>query len=112
MQQEIQQETQRQPGKESEIRDTYAQNPQFAAALESSLLEDKVVDFILEGSNLQERVLSPDQFMSEEESEKVESTNQSKTVKKKASKKKKKWLSQVNRAFWLQQKIWMRRLFL
>ena len=89
LQQEIQQEIQRQPGKESEIRDTYTRNPQFAAALESGLLEDKVVDFILEGANLKERVVSPDQFMSEEESEKVESTNQLKTVKKKASKKKK-----------------------
>ena len=89
LQQEIQQEIQRQPGKESEIRDTYTRNPQFAAALESGLLEDKVVDFILEGANLKERIVSPDQFMSEEESEKVESTNQSKTVKKKASKKKK-----------------------
>ena len=89
LQQEIQQEIQRQPGKESEIRDTYTRNPQLAAALESGLLEDKVVDFILEGANLKERVVSPDQFMSEEESEKVESTNQSKTVKKKTSKKKK-----------------------
>ena len=41
------------------------------------------------GANLKERVVSPDQFMSEEESEKIEITNQSKTVKKKASKKKK-----------------------
>ena len=89
LQQEIQQEIQRQPGKESEIRDTYTRNPQFAAALESGLLEDKVVDFILEGANLKERVVSPDQFMSEEESQKIESTNQSKTIKKKSSKKKK-----------------------
>lgn len=56
------------PGKEQELFDYYAKNPEAQQSLQAPILEDKVVDYILELAQLKDRAVSPEELMSEPES--------------------------------------------
>ena len=92
----VMQEAQRHQGKEKEIVAYYKDNPQALQALESPILEDKVVDFVLELADISEREVTLEELMEDpdQSSKNKVGTNQQKSkkkksVKKKASKKKK-----------------------
>ena len=52
-------EARRHPGYERQVLDFYRQNPEAVANLRAPIFEDKVVDFIVELANVEERKISP-----------------------------------------------------
>jgi trigger factor len=62
-------EAQKYRGQEKQVLDYYRSNPQAAAALQSPILEDKVVDFILEIAQISDKEMSVDELMELERSE-------------------------------------------
>ena len=83
------QEPQRHQGKEKEIFDYYKDNSQALQALQSPLLEDKVVDFILELADISEREATLEELMKDPEQSEINTgdANQQKSKKKKSVKK-------------------------
>ncbi len=83
-------EAQKYPGQEKEVFDYFAKNKDALESLRAPLYEDKVVDFILELADVEEKEVSVEELTSEEEdisSEAKESKKKSKA--KKAAPKKK-----------------------
>ena len=61
----IMQEAQQHKGKEKEVFDYYKNNPEAMQAIQSPLLEEKVVDFILELANVTEKIATLEELMAE-----------------------------------------------
>lgn len=66
----LMQEAQSHQGQEKEILDYYKKNPQAMQSLQSPILEEKVVDFILELADVSDREVTIDELM--KESDKVD----------------------------------------
>jgi trigger factor len=62
-------EAQRYPGQEREVFDYFQNNPQALEALRSPLFEEKVVDFIVELSNIEEKEVDPEVLTADDEEE-------------------------------------------
>jgi trigger factor len=62
-------EAQKYRGQEKQVLDYYRSNPQAAAALQSPILEDKVVDFILEIASLTDKDITIEELVELEKSE-------------------------------------------
>ena len=62
--QAITREARRHPGYERQVLDFYRQNPEAVANLRAPIFEDKVVDFIVELANVEERKISPQDLLS------------------------------------------------
>lgn len=71
----IVQEAQKYRGQEKQVLDYYRGNPQAAAALQSPILEDKVVDFILEIAQLSDKEVTMEQLMELEKAERPDDLN-------------------------------------
>ena len=86
----LMQEAQRHQGQEKEVLDYYKNNPEAMQALQSPVLEDKVVDFIVELADVTEKEVTIEELMRDPDAEEAseEEANQNKSKKKKASKKK------------------------
>ena len=67
--QAITREARRHPGYERQVLDFYRQNPEAVANLRAPIFEDKVVDFIVELANVEERKISPQDLLSLPESD-------------------------------------------
>ena len=63
----IMQEAQQNQGKEKEVFDYYKNNPEAMQAIQSPLLEDKVVDYILELADVSEKSTTIEELMAEPE---------------------------------------------
>jgi len=63
------QEAQKYRGQEKQVLDYYRNNPEAAAALQSPILEDKVVDFILEIAQLTDKDITIEELIELEKSE-------------------------------------------
>jgi trigger factor len=61
--QAITREARRHPGYERQVLDFYRQNPEAVANLRAPIFEDKVVDFIVELANVEERKISPQDLL-------------------------------------------------
>jgi trigger factor len=61
--QAITREARRHPGYERQVLDFYRQNPEAVANLRAPIFEDKVVDFIVELANVEERRISPQDLL-------------------------------------------------
>jgi trigger factor len=100
----IMQEAQQHKGQEKEVFDYYKNNPEAMQAMQSPLLEEKVVDFIIELADVKEKSVTLEELMalpepgkptkpkksSKRKSNKnVESSAKEETIKKKATAKKK-----------------------
>ena len=85
----VMQEAQRHQGKEKEIFAYYKDNSQALQALQSPLLEDKVVDFILELADISEREVTLEELMEYPEQSEINTgdANQQKSKKRKSVKK-------------------------
>ncbi|HIB22452.1 MAG TPA: trigger factor, partial [Rhodospirillales bacterium] len=85
----VMQEAQRHKGKEKEIFAYYKDNSQALQALQSPLLEDKVVDFILELADISEREVTLEELMEYPEKSEINTgdANQQKSKKRKSVKK-------------------------
>src|SRR5213076_305792 len=59
----ITREARRHPGYERQVLDFYRQNPEAIGNLRAPIFEDKVVDFIVELANVEERKISPQELM-------------------------------------------------
>ncbi|MBT7953871.1 MAG: trigger factor, partial [Rhodospirillaceae bacterium] len=84
----IMQEAQQHQGQEKEVFEYYKNNPEAMQAIQSPLLEDKVVDYILELANVSEKATTIEELMAEPEPAKPKKKAKS-TAKKKAPAKKK-----------------------
>jgi trigger factor len=62
--QAITREARRHPGYERQVLDFYRQNPEAVGNLRAPIFEDKVVDFIVELANVEERKISPQELLS------------------------------------------------
>ncbi len=62
-------EAQRYPGQEAEVMEFFRKNPQAADGLRGPIYEDKVIDFILELAQIEERVVSPEALSAEPDAE-------------------------------------------
>jgi trigger factor len=62
--QAITREARRHPGYERQVLDFYRQNPEAVGHLRAPIFEDKVVDFIVELANVEERKISPQDLLS------------------------------------------------
>ena len=71
-------EAQKHPGKEREVFEFFEQNPEAMANLRAPIFENKVVDFIVEMADTEERTISPQQLRDElqAESATAEKTNE------------------------------------
>lgn len=80
-------EAQKYPGQEREVFDFFQNTPQALESLRAPIFEDKVIDFILELSDISEKEVSPEELTAEdEESEnKPEEKKQKKSTGKKKS---------------------------
>ncbi len=58
-------EAQRYPGQEAAVMEFFRKNPQAADGLRGPIYEDKVIDFILEHAQIEERVVSPETLSAE-----------------------------------------------
>jgi trigger factor len=100
----IMQEAQQHKGQEKEVFDYYKNNPEAMQAMQSPLLEEKVVDFIVELADVKEKSVTIEELMALPEpgkptktkklskrksSKNAESTLKEETIKKKATAKKK-----------------------
>jgi trigger factor len=61
--QAITREARRHPGYERQVLDFYRQNPEAVANLRAPIFEDKVVDFIIELAQVEERKISPQELL-------------------------------------------------
>ena len=61
------QELQRYPGREKEILDYFKKNPEAQNQLSGPVFEDKIIDFILELAEVNEKVVSVEDFYKEDE---------------------------------------------
>jgi trigger factor len=61
--QAITREARRHPGYERQVLDFYRQNPEAVANLRAPIFEDKVVDYIVELANVEERKISPQDLL-------------------------------------------------
>jgi len=86
----IVQEAQQYKGKEKEVFDYYKNNPEAMQGIQSPLLEEKVVDFVIELSDVHEKIVTVDELMAEPEIGKKaqNNTDTDKKTKKKSSPKK------------------------
>lgn len=86
----IVQEAQQYKGKEKEVFDYYKNNPEAMQGIQSPLLEEKVVDFVIELSDVHEKIVTVDELMAEPEIGKKaqNNTDTDKKTKKKSSSKK------------------------
>ncbi|MBT3989766.1 MAG: trigger factor [Rhodospirillaceae bacterium] len=84
----IMQEAQQYKGQEKEVFEYYKNNPEAMQAVQSPLLEDKVVDYILELANVSEKVVTIEELMAEPEEAKPAKKAKSTTKKKAPAKKK------------------------
>ncbi len=86
----LMQEAQRHQGQEKEVLEYYRSNPEAMQALQSPVLEDKVVDFVIELSDVTDKVVTIEELMQNPSSdaEPASQANQNKQKKKKAAKKK------------------------
>ncbi len=66
----IMQEAQQYKGQEKEVFEHYKNNPEAMQAVQSPLLEDKVVDYILELANVSEKTVTLEELMAEPEAPK------------------------------------------
>ena len=82
------QEAQRHQGQEKEVFEYYKNNPEAMQALQSPVLEDKVVDFIVELADVTEKAVTIEELMQNTSGDASSSANQDKPKKKKATKKK------------------------
>ena len=82
------QEAQRHQGQEKEVFEYYKNNPEAMQALESPVLEDKVVDFIVELADVTEKEVTIEELMQNPDGDAASDANQDKPKKKKAAKKK------------------------
>jgi trigger factor len=62
--QAITREARRHPGYERQVLDFYRQNPEAVGHLRAPIFEDKVVDFIVELANVEERKINPQDLLS------------------------------------------------
>ena len=84
----LMQEAQRHQGQEKEVLDYYKSNPEAMQALQSPVLEDKVVDFIVELAVVTEKEVTIEELMQNTDTDMTSDANQDKPKKKKAVKKK------------------------
>ena len=82
------QEAQRHQGQEKEVFEYYKNNPEAMQALQSPVLEDKVVDFIVELADVTEKEITIEDLMQNPDADAAKDANQDKPRKKKATKKK------------------------
>ncbi len=75
----IMQEAQQHKGKEKEVFDYYKNNPEAMQAIQSPLLEDKVVDFILELADMTEKLVTIEELMAEPETQKTNKKSKTRT---------------------------------
>ena len=75
------------PGREQQILEYYKQNPMAVAEIRSPIFEDKVIDFILELAQVNEKPVSKEQlFADDEEKEEEKTSAKGKSGKKKRAK--------------------------
>jgi len=74
------------PGQEKSIYAYFRNNPQAVEQLRGPILEDKVIDFIVEGAKVTERKVSTDELVDEEADDNVKAAAD--TAKKKTKAKK------------------------
>ncbi len=87
---QISNEARRYPGQEKEVFEFYQKNPQAMAQMRAPLFEEKVVDFILELAEVNDKPVSHEEMIAAIEEEEAEDTAQKakkKPAKKKAAKK-------------------------
>jgi trigger factor len=75
MNQAITREARRHPGYERQVLDFYRQNPEATANLRAPIFEDKVVDFIVELANVEERKISPQELLTMPDPDATESAS-------------------------------------
>ena len=66
---QISREAQRYPGQEKEVFEFYQKNPQAMAQVRAPIFEEKVVDFILEQADVNEKMVSRDALIASIEAE-------------------------------------------
>ncbi len=66
------QEAQRHPGQEREVFEAYQNNPEMMASLRAPVYEDKVIDFILEMAQVEDRDVTVEELMKALESDQEE----------------------------------------
>ncbi|MDG2033711.1 MAG: trigger factor, partial [Rhodospirillales bacterium] len=93
----LMQEAQRHQGQEKEVLDYYKNNPEAMQALQSPVLEDKVVDFIVELGVVTEKEVTIEELMQNPDDDNASTANQDKPKKKKAAKKKAAAKSKANK---------------
>ncbi len=93
----LMQEAQRHQGQEKEVLDYYKNNPEAMQALQSPVLEDKVVDFIVELAVVTEKEVTIEELMQNPDADTAPNANQDKPKKKKAAKKKAAAKSKANK---------------
>ncbi|MAF47326.1 MAG: trigger factor [Rhodospirillales bacterium] len=88
----IMQEAQRYQGREQEVFDYYKKTPEAMQTIQSPLLEEKVVDFILELAQVSDKQATMEELVADEEAEakKAKSADADKPAKKKRAPRKKK----------------------
>lgn len=83
-------EAQKYPGQEKDVFDYYAKNRQALESLRAPLYEEKVVDYILELANIEEKAVSPEKLYElleeDEDADKAEKKTGKKTAKKSKAK--------------------------
>ena len=81
-------EASRYPGQEKQVVEYFKKTPAALASLRAPIFEDKVVDFILEVTKVEDRKATPEELMKDpEEPTSSESQEKPKAAKKKAAKK-------------------------
>jgi trigger factor len=79
------------PGQERQVMEFYQQNPEMQAQIQAPIMEDKVVDFIVEMANVEERKVTLEELLKDpdaEEEEEGAAAEEEKPKKKAAVKKK------------------------
>ena len=82
----IAQEAQRYPGQQQQVVKFFTENAMAAAQLRAPLYEEKVVDFILEKAELEEKTVSREELTKALEADDADDVNAAEAPKKKASK--------------------------
>lgn len=67
--QAIMEQARRYPGREKEVFEYFQNNPQAVEQLRAPLYEDKVVDFIFQMANVEEKTVSPEELMRDPDEE-------------------------------------------
>ena len=91
IQQAVMAEARKYPGQEAQVFEFYQKNPQAIEGIKAPIYEDKVVDFVLETANIEERQVSIEELTKTAEQEEAADASSSskgkKTSKKSAAKK-------------------------